>query len=76
MHNIVAVETATPVVHMVYRAISLSNKKGTRTFGPFPVMIVAIHRLEGIIDPTLNVLNIYELNRWTTTPLSTEKVEG
>ena len=36
-------------------------------------MTIATHELKDMTDPKLNVLSFYDLNRWTTIPLPSEK---
>ena len=73
LHNIVAVETITAVIHMIYKASGEKDRQEPNTMGPSPVMMVAAHSLRDIEDPTLNLLSLYELNRWTTIPLPSDK---
>ena len=51
LHNVVAVEVATAVLHMVYRARSLSKEKEPKMIGPVLVVTIAVHKLENMVDP-------------------------
>ena len=72
LHRVVPVETITAVLHSIYRAIR-DQREGQAWIGPSPVRAVASHEIGPVVDPTLAVLSLYDLNRWTTIPVPSEK---
>ena len=73
LHLIVPVETAAAVLHMIHRAIALHREMMAQPMGPSPIFMVASHPLGQVADPTSAILTMYELNKWTTIPMPTEK---
>ena len=73
LNKVVAVETLSAVLYMVKRAITLEIEEKGQQQGPLPILTLASHKLRSAPDPRPSILSTYEVNKWTTIPIPSDK---
>ena len=73
LEHIVPIPSVAATLHMVYKAIRLEGETQGMVAGPTNLRTLASHDLRQAPDARVNILSMYDINRWTTIPLPSEK---
>ena len=73
LHKTVTVEVLTASIHMIKRALSIRAEEIGSLPGPLPILTLALHKTRSAPDARYSVLSTYQVNRWTTIPIPSEK---